>query len=119
MPRPTPDLARLYIAVRADLSPGLAAAQAVHAAFQFATQHPSITGPWLAQSQYLVIVSVPDEVALIGLASRALEAGIQVSTWHEPDLGGAATALALEPGAVARRLCSNLPLHGRALAEAG
>ena len=119
MHRPiTPDFARLYIAVRGDLAPGLAAAQAVHAAFLFAQQHPDLVGPWQRDSQYLVIVSVPDETALIGLASRALEAGIDVSTWHEPDLNGATTAVALQPGAAARRLCANLPLHGRALEAA-
>jgi len=88
----------------------------VHAAFQFAHQHPDMTTEWFRDSQYLVIVSVPDEVALIGLASRALAAGIEVSTWHEPDMADSATAVALEPGDVARRLCSNLPLHGRVLA---
>ena len=66
----------------------------------------------------LVLVTVPDESELIGLASRALAAGIAVSTWHEPDLGGATTAVALEPGLTARRLCANLPLHGRTLVGA-
>lgn len=101
------------MAVRADLPPGLAAAQAVHAAFLFAHQHPSITGPWQRDSQYLIIVSVPDEIALIALASRALEAGIEISTWSEPDMADEKTAVALQPGKVAQRLCSNLPLHGR------
>lgn len=113
----TPDNARLYIAVRSDLSPGLATAQAVHAAFLFAQQHPELVGPWQRDSQYLVIVAVPDETSLIGLASRALEQGIEVSTWHEPDLGGATTAVALEPGHCARRLCANLPLHGKEARE--
>ncbi|GAC1527481.1 MAG: hypothetical protein NVS3B1_17840 [Marmoricola sp.] len=99
--------------VRADLSPGLAAAQAVHAALQFASQHPSITGPWHRDSQYLIIVTVPDEISLIALASRALERDIEVSTWHEPDLAGEATAVALQPGKVAQRLCCALPLHGK------
>lgn len=111
----TPDAARLYIAVRGDIPVGLAAAQAVHAAFSFATRHPSITGPWQRESQYLVIVTVPDEVALIALASSALARNLEVSTWHEPDLDGAATAVALEPGIAARRLCANLPLLGREL----
>jgi peptidyl-tRNA hydrolase len=110
------DHSRLYIAVRSDLSVGLAAAQAVHAAFSFATRHPSITGPWQRESQYLVIVTVPDEVALISLASNALARNLEVSTWHEPDLAGEATAVALEPGIAARRLCANLPLLGRELA---
>lgn len=114
----TPEAARLYIAVRGDLPVGLAAAQAVHAAFSFAERHPSITGPWQRESQYLVIVTVPDEVALIALASNALARNLVVSTWHEPDLDGQATAVALEPGPVARRLCANLPLLGRSLQEA-
>jgi peptidyl-tRNA hydrolase len=109
---------KLYLAVRADLVPGLAAAQAVHAALQFQQQHPDVVMPWMRDSQFLVIVSVSDEIALIGLASRALEAGIDVSTWHEPDMADSATAVALQPGAVARRLCASLPLHGRSLAEA-
>lgn len=116
---PAPDFARLYIAVRGDLPVGLAAAQAVHAAFAFATRHPSITGPWQRESQYLVVVAVPDEIALIALASRALASNLEVETWHEPDLAGAATAVAIEPGSAARRLCASLPLLGRELAVVG
>jgi len=89
----------------------------VHAAFLFVQQHPELVGPWQRDSQYLVIVSVANEVELIGLASRALEAGIAASTWHEPDLAGATTAVALQPGLTARRLCANLALHGREMAS--
>lgn len=70
----------------------------------------------MRDSQFLVIVTVPDEVALIGVASRAIARGIGVTTWHEPDLDDQATAVALAPGFAARRLCSNLPLLGRVLA---
>lgn len=104
---------RLYIVVRDDLPIGLQAAQATHAAFQFSHEHPSLVQPWFRESQYLIIVTVPDEIALIGRASHARAEGIAVSTWHEPDLGGAATAVAMQPGEVARRLCANLPLLGR------
>jgi len=104
---------RLYIVVRNDLPIGLQAAQATHAAFQFAHEHPHLVRPWYRDSQYLIIVTVPDEIALIGRASHALKEGIAVSTWHEPDLDGATTTVAMQPGDVARRLCSNLPLLGR------
>lgn len=104
---------RLFIAVRADLAPGLAAAQIAHAAFLFATQQPERTVSWFRESQYLIVVDVPDETALIALASRALHKGLMVSTWSEPDLAGQKTAVALEPGPVAQRLCANYPLHGR------
>lgn len=69
----------------------------------------------MKDSQYLVIVSVADETELIGLASRALAENVTFSLWSEPDLDGERTAICLEPGEVARRLCANLPLHGRQL----
>lgn len=118
--RPDVTLDRLYIAVSGTLPPGLDSAQAVHAAFQFAHRHPDLTQAWLRDSRYLVIVSVPDEVALIRLSSRALDAGLIIETWHEPDRGNETTAVALEPGDAARRLCASYPLLGRremALAE--
>lgn len=107
------DHSRLYIAVRGDLPFGLASAQAVHAAFLFSQQHPELVGHWHQHSQYLVIVSVRDEAELIRLASHAHSDGVAFSLWTEPDLGNERTALALEPGLYARRLCANLPLHGR------
>lgn len=70
----------------------------------------------MRNSQFLVIVTVPDEIALIALASHAIARGIGLTTWHEPDLDGQATAVALAPGPAARRLCANLPLLGRVLA---
>jgi peptidyl-tRNA hydrolase len=109
---------RLYIAVRGDLSPGLAAAQAAHAAFAFSRAHPELTEAWLSESMYLVLVTVPDEVHLIGLVSQALAGDLEVAAWHEPDMADSLTAVALEPGARARRLCANLPLLGRPLLEA-
>lgn len=44
------------------------------------------------------------------LASRALRTNIGVSLFHEPDLNEELTAIALEPGDTARKLCSNFPL---------
>jgi peptidyl-tRNA hydrolase len=76
-------------------------------------KHPETIARWHAHSNYLVIVSVPDEVALIALTTRARERGIASHLVHEPDIGDAATALALEPGDAARRLCSSLPLAMR------
>jgi len=73
-------------------------------------KHPEIIRQWHSSSNYLVIVSVPDEVALIGLTTRAREAGITHHLVHEPDLGNESTALVLEPGDIARRLCSSYPL---------
>lgn len=106
-------MSRLYIIVPEDLPPGLAAAQVAHVAFQYATRHPEITLEWLRDSQYLIVLTVPDEESLVLLATRALEAGLVIESWHEPDFNDQFTALALQPGEVARRLTSNLPLLGR------
>jgi peptidyl-tRNA hydrolase len=101
---------RLYIAVRQDLSPGLQAAQAVHAAFHFYHDHPDLVRPWLIQSNFLVIVGVPDEDALLDLISEASARGITRTAVREPDLDNEATAVALEPGVAAQKLCATLPL---------
>lgn len=99
--------------VRQDLPPGLQIAQAVHAAFEFAHQHPDATTTWLEDSNYIVILSVPDEATLIEHHTAASEA--PTTLVREPDIGDEATALAIGPSGYHRRL-SNLPLAGRELA---
>lgn len=107
----TSSLARFYIVVRADLpSPGLQAAQSVHAAIEFQLLHPELIAPWHADSNFLVIVAAPGEGALMDLATAAHQAGIAWHAVREPDCNDEITALALEPGSIARRLCAELPL---------
>jgi peptidyl-tRNA hydrolase len=101
---------KLYIAVRADLPAGLQMAQAVHAAFQFAVAHPVATREWHFNSNYLVIVAVPDEATLNDLAVKALALGIGASPVVEPDMDSQMTAIAFTPGDAARRLLSQYPL---------
>jgi len=66
--------------------------------------------PWILKSNYLVIVAVPDEDALLDLIKTAAERGITRTAVREPDLNEEATAVAFAPGPAARRLCANLPL---------
>lgn len=101
---------RLYIAVRADLPPGLQAAQAAHAAFQFFHAYPVVTGRWFVLSNYLIIVAVPDETALGALRIKAAGFRIEHVAVSEPDLDGQYTALALAPTEATRKLCASLPL---------
>jgi hypothetical protein len=82
----------------------------VHAAFSFHRDHPDLTASWLCRSNYLVIVSVPDEGALLDLISAASARGIGRTAVREPDLKDEATAVALAPGREAARLCATLPL---------
>lgn len=88
-------------------------AQALHTAFGYAQAYPRQIGRWLRESQFLVVVSVPDERELLALALRASDSGLPHHLWCEPDMDGQATAVALAPGPVAKRLCANLPLAGR------
>lgn len=85
-------------------------AQSVHAAFQFLHDHPTVVQPWLETSNFLVVVSVPDENALLDLITEASRRGITRLAVREPDLNNDATAVALAPGPDAQRLCASLPL---------
>ena len=93
---------------RADLPPGIQAVQAAHAVIEFAITHPRLTAAWHAASNTLVILVVPDELALGWLEQDATAAGLRVAPFHEPDLGDALTAVAIEPAA--GRLLRRLPL---------
>lgn len=68
---------------------------------------------WLLRSNYLVIVSVPDEDALLDLITAVSSAGLVRSAIREPDLNNQATAVAIQPGPQARRICSRFPLCQR------
>lgn len=84
------------------------AVQAAHAALDFAIAHPSLTAAWHSTSNTLVILVVPDELALGWLEQDAQAAGLRVASFHEPDLGDALTAVAIEPAGY--RLLRRLPL---------
>ena len=55
-----------------------------------------------------MLLAVPDEAALGALCERAATAGVSHVRVHEPGLGDALTAAALEPAAY--KLVSTLPL---------
>ena len=94
------------------------AAQAVHAAFAFSHQHRDLVDPWLVQSNFLVIVQVPNEDALHDLISEAHRRGIVHVGVREPDINDEVTAVALEPGVAAQKLCAQLPLALREVVAA-
>ncbi len=100
---------KLYLVTRADLPPGLRAAQLCHAMREFAEAHPEVERAWYRDSNNLVLLEVADEPALVELARAA---GELVAVNREPDLGGAVTSVALMPAA--RGLVRELPLALRA-----
>ena len=99
---------KLYLVVRADLSPGQQAVQACHALREFSEHHPHVDRAWYDVSKTLVMLTVPDEGQLSSLQGAARERNVSCAGFREPDLNDALTALA--PGPDARRLCRGLPL---------
>jgi hypothetical protein len=96
------------VITRADLPPGTQAVQAAHAAIEFAVTYPSLTSSWHSASNTLVVLAVPDELALGWLDQDARASGLRAARFREPDLGGALTAVAIEPAG--HRLLRRLPL---------
>lgn len=101
--------------VRSDLPAGLQLAQAVHGAFEFSHTHPAVMHRWLENSNYLVVLGVPDEAALLCFLELADGYEVDVHLVREPDLDEAATALVIGPGDFHHRV-SHLPLALKAAA---
>ena len=99
----------LYVVVRRDLEPGLKLAQACHATREFTR-----SWPMEAVGDNLVVLDAEPEQ----LAELVVKAGgvCSATAFHEPDLGGELTAVALGVGA--RRLVSCFPLACRKSAVA-
>jgi peptidyl-tRNA hydrolase len=88
----------------------LQTAQAVHAAVDFSLRYPVLTQHWHDTSNNVVVVATPTEAEILVLESMALTLGLKHHLVIEPDIGDAATAIALEPGVLAKRLCATFPL---------
>jgi peptidyl-tRNA hydrolase len=92
------------------MSPGYQGVQSIHAAVQFAFEHPDINKEWFENSNYLGFLSVQNERELNSLIEEAGKKNIKHSIFREPDVDNQITAIALAPGSDTRRLCSRLPL---------
>lgn len=95
---------------RQDIPPGYQGVQSIHAAMQFAFEHPDINKEWYEKSNYLGFLSVPNENELCRLIEKADENNIRYSVFREPDINNQITAIAIEPGSKSKKLCSNLKL---------
>jgi siroheme synthase (precorrin-2 oxidase/ferrochelatase) len=90
-------VAKLFVVVRADLSPGQQAVQGLHALQEFNEHHPLVTSRWYTTSNTLAMLCIPDERALGVLLRKAEDRRIPVSAFREPDRGNEMTALVLGP----------------------
>lgn len=101
---------KLYLITRRDIPPSYQAVQSCHALRQFTAEHPDTDAEWFASSNYLALLSASDEVELMELIVKARANDVRWSAFHEPDVGGKITAIALEPGTKTTELCRHLPL---------
>ena len=101
---------KLYVITRRDLNKGYQAVQSVHAAIQFVFEHQDLCKNWFNISNYLGLLSVDNEAELVSLTEKAAQLDIKFSIFREPDIDNQITAVALEPGSLSKKLCSNLPL---------
>lgn len=88
----------------------------MHGAFEFSHTHPTVMHRWLETSNYLVVLGVPDEQALLQFLELTSAYDVETHLVREPDLEESATALVIGPGEFHHRI-SHLPLalKGRVL----
>jgi hypothetical protein len=77
---------------------------------EFLLRYPQSAAHWHAHSNRLIFLSVADVSALQTLHERLLDAGLCCAAFHEPDIGDALTAIAVEPSPLVRKYCGGLPL---------
>ena len=99
---------KLFVIVRADLSPGAQVAQTAHAVAEFSIAHPDAFRSWAAEQRTIVCLNIQNEATLADLLKLAEAKGVARAGFTEPDFGGELTAIALGPGG--DRLVSCLPL---------
>lgn len=101
---------KLYLVTRRDIPAGYQAVQSCHATRQFTADYPELDGEWFEKSNYMCLLSVENERELMRLLVLAHDHGLRSSVFREPDVGGAITAIALEPHPKSQELCKQLPL---------
>lgn len=101
---------KLFLITRADLAPGAQAVQAAHALREMVEKHPAAERAWYRASNHIALLAARDGPDLVRILRAARDRGCTLATFHEPDLGGELTALALAPSPAARAICRSLPL---------
>ncbi len=103
---------KMFVVVRADLPPGLRAAQAAHAVAEMCVHRPSESALWHdeAHGNYMIVLEAPHEVSLMGWFDYLQESHIDCELFREPDMNYAATALAALPHPDKNELFAQLPL---------
>lgn len=100
---------KLFIVLRADLTPGLKIPQACHAQDAFYEEFPELYEEWRTNYKNLIVKEVPDEAALRALLLRVHDGRVASAQYYEEDLDHTLTAIAFY-GPTAKRFAGALPL---------
>jgi hypothetical protein len=73
-------------------------------------KYPGLTKEWHTESNFLVILAVENEDALLDLLDVLHGRDMRYTYVNEPDLDNEHTAVAIEPSPEAEKLLANLPL---------
>jgi len=84
--------------------------QSAHAGIQFQHEHTELAKNWYHSSNYLIFLSVENEVELNNIIDAATSKNITISVFREPDIDNQITAIALEPSITSKKLTSGLKL---------
>lgn len=101
---------KLRVITRRDLKSSYQGVQSGHAAIQFQYEHSKIAKNWYHNSNYLIYLTVENEIELNSFIEKAKSKNIKVSVFKEPDIGNLITAIALEPCLKSKKLTSGLKL---------
>ena len=100
---------RLYVVTRRDLEPTAQAILSCRALTQFHCDYPRVGRQWIAKRGHLVVLAVPDEVALVVLLQNARQQNIKASPHHAASLRTQLVAVALESSPRAKKLVARIP----------
>lgn len=82
----------------------------MHAALDFTLEYPEQVQSWHSISNHICILAARSEEDLIKLAHRLIKKGLHFVAFTEPDLNDEVTAIAIQPGKLARKATSCFPL---------
>lgn len=98
---------------RADLGPSYQLPQVVHGVVQFANEFPEEQKAWFHGSNTVVVLAVPDLLALECFLGLVQGMNLKHSVFREPDINNEITSVVLAPCKQAKKVCAGMKLAGR------
>lgn len=84
-------------------------AQSCHASLLFAKEHSLIFKEWTEVSNYICVLDANID-KIYNIIEKAKIKNLNFSIFRESDMNDQITSIALEPGIISKKLCSNLKL---------